>query len=514
MHKRSLVFRSCTRLALMILLLTIVPSVNAQDSLQQRIQALQEAAIELRAMLEEMKAEINRSRAEAAALRRELELTREHLSSANPLTRDKVTDSADGLVAGETQSSQGDIERVQEDLQLLQAKVDEQYQTKVESASKYRVRLSGLVLVNLLNTKGAVDNLDSPSFVHADHPMYPRGSFAASVRQSLFGLEVFGPEIKGMRTAGDVQFDFAGGFPNAPDGVTFPLPRLRTAMIRLSSPDTTIAAGQDSPFFSPLSPTSVATLAVPAMSYSGNLWTWIPQARIEHRFNIASDASIALQGGILDPLTGEPPYSQFFRIPQPGEQSRQPAYASRVALSRRLSGREFTVGVGGYYSRQNWSFNRAIDAWAGTSDWTIPLGRPFEFSGEFYYGRAIGGLGGGFGRSVVLSGPITDPVTRIKPLNSTGGWGQVKFRQTERFEWNVAFGQDKVQAPDLSLFPLAQQTSYDPSVIRNRSSLVNFVYRPRSDVLLSMEYRRLHTFRIVGEAERAVQINLGMGVMF
>jgi hypothetical protein len=36
---------------------------------------------------------------------------------------------------------------------LVQAKVDEQYQTKVESASKYRVRLSGIVLMNLLSTE-------------------------------------------------------------------------------------------------------------------------------------------------------------------------------------------------------------------------------------------------------------------------------------------------------------------------------------------------------------------------
>lgn len=51
-----------------------------------------------------------------------------------------------------------------EDLQLLNAKVTEQSQTKVESGSKYRVRLSGIMLLNLFSSAGAVDNLDFPEF--------------------------------------------------------------------------------------------------------------------------------------------------------------------------------------------------------------------------------------------------------------------------------------------------------------------------------------------------------------
>ena len=148
------------------------------------------------------------------------------------------------------------------------------------------------------------------------------------------------------------------------------------------------------------------------------------------------------------------------------------------------------------------------------SDWVIPVTGPLEFSGEFYHGAAIGGLGGGLGRSVVVSGPVTDPSTQVKALNSTGGWAQLKFHQTEKLEWNGAFGQDNVRSRDLGLFPLAQQIYFDPSIIRNRSSFVNFVYRPRSDVLMSLEYRRMHTFRINAEPERADQVTLSMGVLF
>ena len=38
-------------------------------------------------------------------------------------------------------------------------------------------------------------------------------------------------------------------------------------------------------------------------------------------------------------------------------------------------------------------------------DWTLPLNRWFTLSGSFYRGQAIGGIGGGIGRSVLSSGP-------------------------------------------------------------------------------------------------------------
>lgn len=89
----------------------------------------------------------------------------------------------------------------------------------------------------------------------------------------------------------------------------------------------------------------------------------------------------------------------------------------------------------------------------------------------------------------------------------------MKFRQTEKLEWNAAFGQDNSLAQDLRRFSISQ-SYFDPSLARNRSSLLNFIYRPRSDLLISGEYRRLRTFTIQGDSDKANQINLSMGVLF
>ncbi len=485
------------------------PSQSQVVSLQDSIETLQKQTSEMKSVLEEMKAEVLRLRTEASQLRQESEATRQQLAAAGLLPKDRSTSAVEipSPAPGEL------LQNLEEEQELLKAKVEEQHQTKVESASRYRVRLSGAVLLNLFRNRGAVDNLDFPGLAVPASPIYPNGSFGASVRQSLLGLEVFGPQLGGARVSADIQFDFAGGFPNVPDGVTSGLPRLRTAGVRMAWPRTTLVVAQDAPFFSPLSPSSIASLAVPAFSYSGNLWTWIPQVRLERRLDLTSNSNILLQGGIMDPLTGERPAFQFLRTAQAGEASRQPAYATRISWSRHAFERDIAVGIGSYYSRQDWGSHRNIDSWVGTSDWTIPVSERWEVSGEFYRGRAIGGLGGGIGRSVLFSGAATDPAVQVKGLNSTGGWTQIKFRHNEKLEWNGAFGQDNLLARDLRPFPLEQQ-SYYASIARNRSSFLNFIYHLRSDVLFSVEYRRHRTFTIRGDSERADLMNFSMGVLF
>jgi hypothetical protein len=171
------------------------------------------------------------------------------------------------------------------------------------------------------------------------------------------------------------------------------------------------------------------------------------------------------------------------------------------------------VGVGGYYSRQDWGFRRRTDSWAATSDWTVPFTHRVEWSGEFYRGRGLGGLGGGLGRTAVFSGPITDRATQVRAADSVGGWTQLKLRQSDKLEWNGAFGVENVLAEDLRRFPIASDNYYG-SLTRNQSAFLNFIYRPRTGLVFSTEYRRIRTFTIRGTSQSAGHFNLGMGVLF
>ena len=484
------------------------------------VQDLRQEVRELRTLVGEMRVEAADSRAESADLRRELQALRSQLAASGGPGPRVGSDAASAGAApsptnGETQPAQMEdrVSNLEESSQLLGAKVNEQYQTKVESASKYRLRLSGIVLLNVFSNHGSADNLDFPSYAMVPNPYFSNASLGASLRQSEIGLEVFGPRLAGARTSGTVQADFAGGFPSISNGVTSGLFRLRIASMRLDWKHTSVVGGQDDLFLSPNAPTSFASLAVPAFSYAGNLWGWIPQVRVEHRFELSENSSVLVVGGLLDNLSGEPPYNSYGRIPGGGERSGQPGYGGRVAWSGRILGQAMTFGGAGYYGRQQWGFQRYVNGWAGMVDWDIPLTQSAAITGEFYRGSAIGGLGGGIGRSVLFSGNPLDPATLVRSLNTIGGWSQLKIKATPKLEFNGGFGLDNPFAMDIRAFS-ASQSYLDPSLSRNLASLVNFVYRPRSNLLFSSEYRRLFTSRMAEESYPAAQVNLVMGVLF
>ena len=487
---------------------------------------------ELRTMIEQMRAENAQSREEMRELRQELQDTRKLLAplaasadgnpslSASGESTAYVGNSAAPAAAG-SQSIPGPqadlgsrVQKLEESTLLLGSKINEQYQTKVETAAKYRARLSGIVLMNAFHCNvGASDNLDFPNYAQPVAAGDPQASFGATLRQSEIGLEVFGPNLGGAKSSANVQVDFAGGFPATPNGVNFGIVRMQTASVRLDWQHTSLIAGQDSLFISPLSPTSFASLATPAFAYAGNLWGWTPQVRVEHRFDLTDQQTLTLQGGILDNLDWEPSYDSFYRSPQAGERSGQPAYAARAAWSRPLHEHPLSLAVAGYYGRQNWSWERYVDGWAGMTDWQIPIIRRLGLSGEFYRGRGVGGLGAGIGRAVLFNDNPTYATTRIRGLDSAGGWSQLKFQLTSKVELNAVYAEDNAFANDVRGFAI-DANNFSTILGRNRGAMGNLVYRPRSDLLLSAEFRRLHSFPVYSNASVTNQINLAMGVLF
>jgi len=527
------------------------PNDAKADSASDSLHELREQVRELQAAVAGMRSDWQRARAETAELRRELEEVRAGAEPRNAVLRDAVATSAIGSgVAADSspnilqnvlqsvapqdtnqnqnqnqngeQKKSGHAASLDEEYQLLSGKVDEQYQTKVESASKYKVRLSGIVLMNLVSNQGVVDSIDLPSVAYPRPAGDSGGSFGVTLRQSEIGFEAFGPTVAGAKTRADLQLDLAGGFPPVPNGVNSGLVRLRTATMRMDWTNTSVVVGQDAIFFSPNSPTSFASLAMPALSYAGNLWSWVPQIRVEHRVALGEESSLIFQGGILDPVSGEVPGmapdevpgTGYYRQAGPGEESRQPAYGARIAWTRNVFGQPLRVGVGGFYSRQDYGFSRNVDGWAGMTDIDLPLSHQFSLSGKMYRGRAIGGLYGAFGQSVLFGGAPDMASTPVQALNSVGGWAQLKYRPANKWEFNGAFGMDNPYASDVEYFYPYAQSYGDPLLARNRASFVNFIYRPRSDLLFSAEYRRLTTFSLGEPTASAGHLNLMMGVLF
>jgi hypothetical protein len=492
------------------------PAPPASDAdLAQSVQELRQQVEELRSAVAEMKSEASEYRTESQELRQELQKLR---TAAPPESGAASPSQPSGSASPNAQIEQR-LASVEENSQLLASEIQTQYQTKIESASKYRVRLSGLVLMNLFHDHGFVDNQDFPTYAATTGTYGSSETFGATLRQSELGLEVFGPQIAGAKSSGQIQIDFGGGFPiNALDGVNTGLVRMRTASMRLDWDNTSIIAGQDNLFISPNSPTSYASLAIPSLGYSGNLWAWTPQLRIEHRMQLTRDQQFEVQLGILDNVTGEPsplPNVGAGRQPLAGETTAQPAYAGRTSWTLTINGHPLTVGASGYFSHQHYGPTWDVAGWAAATDWRIPVHSHLEFSGELFRGLAIGGIGGGIGQSVLFNGApagTINPGPFFRPLNAAGGWSQLKFIASPRLEFNTAFGMDSPFSTDIHA--VLVPTSYYPQFLSsNRSELANVIFRPRSDLILSGEYRHLRTSTI-GAINQADQVNVVMGVLF
>ncbi|HTJ30362.1 MAG TPA: hypothetical protein VL346_07670 [Acidobacteriaceae bacterium] len=407
-----------------------------------------------------------------------------------------------------------DSQKNAENIEILQAEVKLHDQTKVESASKYPVQVTGLILFNSFLVKGGVDNLDLPTLATAVTPGSSNVATGASVRQTILGVQASGPVLFGAKSSGEVNFDFYGGIPYSNYNTVSGIVRLRTAALRLDWEKNNVELGFVQPLISPLEPTSYAMVAEPALAWAGNLWTWAPQFSYQHSFGVAQQPHMTFQAGLWDPPTAGYNADQLFRSASSSERSGQPAYESRIAFTDPRRGTNgMQVGLGGYYSRQSYT-GRAGDSWAVTADWRLPVSRFFELSGEAYRGRALGGLGGGVYKDIESG---TDPVTgspTFRLLNAGGGWLQTKFRFTRVLEANTAAGLDDGFSRDFHAVVIPAGASGTQLRARNRMIMTNMIYSPKTYLIFSPEYRRISTWPIYGSATNANIFTLSFGLRF
>src|SRR5580704_10001437 len=164
------------------------------------LQKLQAQVQDLHAQVSDLKAQQQSAKAESEALRKELDLAKSQLVAITV-----------PIASSKTPTTEERISRLEENQQLADSKIAEQSQTKVESGSKYRLRFTGIVLLNMFENRGTVENTDFPLLAENRQSQFlsSGGSFGGSLRQSQIGIEAFGPSIAGAQTSANLQFDFA-----------------------------------------------------------------------------------------------------------------------------------------------------------------------------------------------------------------------------------------------------------------------------------------------------------------
>jgi len=496
---------------LLLLLLWPAQTVRAQDAdqqaLAQKVQQLTDAMARTQTQLEESQRQLEEMRRQLDALRLQMQQGASAVATTQP---------APPTNAPSTSSSA--IDDLRERQAMQEAQIATHEQTKVESASKYAVKISGLLLLNGFANGGAVDMPATPTST-----LPGGGTTGASVRQTILGFDARGPHLFGAQSSADLRVDFDGTPASTTASSTYDnsnatLLRLRTAHVRLQWDHTEAYFSLDRPIVNPDSPSSLTAVAEPALAWSGNLFSWNPQLGITHDIDLLGSHALRLEAALIDP--GDAPASAAVVTsgsattqPSAAESSRYPGLEARVALlGSRTDNDSNHIGVGGYFSSHLTSIGRSFDAWAGTLDARVHLPLKLEMTGSFYRGLGLGGLGGDGYKDFAYS-EKSDGSYYFRALNDVGGWAELKRRFGQRFETNAALGIDNVFANDLRRYAYTGAPLY-LDIARNRTFTGNVIYSPTAYLLFSVEYRRLNSWQLSAPSAGTNVTGLAVGYKF
>lgn len=489
-----------------ILIISCADQLHAQtagtDPIEQQVERLEAA-------MSKAQAQIEQSQHDLKEMRQQLDELQARINKGQP---------ADSPSSTAPVATQSDIQEVRDRQAVDESQIATHEQTKVESESKYPVKITGLILLNgFVNTRG-VDMAATPTVATADS-----GSTGATLRQTVLGLDARGPHLFGASSAAGLRIDFNGN-PQANTlataytgfyGTSSTLLRIRTAHADLKWARTDAFFSLDKPILNPDSPTSLAAVAEPSLSWSGNLWTWNPQAGVTQDVALGNSHAFQFQAALIDvqdaPVSPLLPSGTAVVTPT-SERSRWPGIEAHMSLhDSKEDGNQF--GVGGYFSSHLTPVDVRFDSWAATLNTRLHLPLRLEFTGSAYRGSALGGLGAGAFKDYVYHENSVTGQYHIFPLDDVGGWTQLKEKVNERLEFNAAFGLDNVFSKQLRRYVVINGTPFQ-NLARNRTFTGNVIYSPSAYLLFSLEYRRLESAPIIGVTNATDVIGIAAGYKF
>ena len=473
------------------------------NTTEQKVEKLTEAVAQAQKQMEAYQQQMTDLQQQLVALRREL-------AAENSAPTSSPTNSPGNAAALPAPSTAATLTEIQERQAITESQIATHEETKVETASKYPLAISGMILFDgFVNTR-QVDIPASPAYA-----ITGSGSTGFSVRQTILGFDARGPHLLGALSRGDLHADFFASAAQSNYAATGIL-RLRTAHAMLDWKNTEAFFQLDRSILEPNEPSSLVAVAQPELSWSGNLWTWNPQVGIKQQISITDSTRLQVQAAFIDTADQGLPSSTSSSTVTQTERSRWPGSETRIGLERGPHDSATRFGVGGYFSPHETGSSYRYNAWAATADLNMPLSKLMEVTANAYRGQALEGLGaGGYVNYVYRYKGDTEVATA---LDDVGGWTQLKVKASPRLSFNTGYGIDNPFAKEIRS---AIGNDNDPSkaasyqgLIKNRSVFSNVIYSPSSYLVFSLEYRRLWSNYLTSPLATSDGIGIGAGYRF
>jgi hypothetical protein len=346
---------------------------------------------------------------------------------------------------------------------IVQVQLAELAQTKVESTTRFPLKIFGTIHAHAFANSTAPNWLDIPNLVGAAPP--DPGSFSMGLRQTRIGFTADGPTLGSVRTSGVAALDFFGGIPGFQTGQVMGVPRLLVAYARFDGTRVAAQVGQDQVLLAPRDPTSLSGFAFPLLFRSGNLYLRAPHARLELKMAPLLRAA----AGVVAPIGGDLVVEDYRFVPPAlgGERSRRPAAQARVELGSPDpdAQRRASVAISAHYGWERRPTALA-ESWAAAADFGARRDL-FGIAGEVFVGDNIDAFGGALGLDA----------------RAAGGWAELQILPVERVSFHAGYGTDEVRAANR--LQLVRR--------RNRSAYGNVILSITPEVQASFEYRWLAT---------------------
>ena len=371
---------------------------------------------------------------------------------------------------------------VPERLDIVERRVEEQAQTKVEAPSRFPLELTGTALFQTFyNTKGA-NSIDIPTTAAASPG---RAAGGATVRQSIIGLRYHGPQtLWGGKISGSLMMDFWDG---NTEGATTPF-RIRTADFTVDWASRSVSLGLMKPLISPHNPNSMAYIGITPLTSAGNLWRWQPQVRFEQRAGWFKGQAAVMQTN--EDSTGAPTNLLSSR--------RRPSLELRAAAAKSFAGdRSFEIGVGTHMSESRVG-SQSLPSRIVSADWLVTPLSKLTLTGTFFNGENVHHLGSLRQSFRIAANGFATTV------HSTGGWAQISVAATSRITFNGFAGIHDDRDSDLN----RGQNG------RNRNAGANVMYRMAPNVVLTFEGLQIRSNYVGTVNRRMNRYELSIAYLF
>jgi hypothetical protein len=255
--------------------------------------------------------------------------------------------------------------------------------------------------------------------------------------------------------------------------------------------------GIDKPIFNPREPASLAQVGISPLTGAGNLWLWLPQARVEQDFAFNASTGVRAVTGVVETHEASP-YNNNPLTPV-AVTSARPGIEGRYELHHKFDDDRRIEIATGFHASTTHAGAFSIPSEVLSFDWLFKPDRRVDLTGVFFTGQNVANLGTGAineGYAVYRYG--------ARAIAARGGWSQFTLHTTRRLDLHLFGGLQYYESAVLNGGDVSRNVQYG----------ANLFYHIAPNVIFGPEISQLRTLYLGNGTRLTNHYDLALGYLF